>query len=297
MNVVECEGLVKRFGRCRAVDGFSAEIGENRITGLVGRNGAGKTTFLKLLAGYIKPTAGQLRVFGEKPFNSLKVSDNLIFVDDEMAFPQTMTLDEILEEMPRFYPSFEMALARRLLDYFSLAKGQRTNRLSKGNRSMFFSILGIAARAPLTVFDEPTTGMDAGFRQDFYRALLKEYMAFPRTVIVSSHLLGEIAPVLEEIVLIDEGRLKLQISSDEAAVYAVGLRGGREAVTKAAGERQILAREEFEGGLYLAVKNDFTQKERGELTQSGVVFEPVGAEKLCVYLTRKNKGGIDDVLS
>lgn len=296
MNAVECNNLIKAFGKKRAVDSLTARIVENRITGLIGRNGAGKTTFMKLAAGYLRPTGGNISVFGRKPFNSLEVSNSLIFVDDGMSFPQSLTLGGILAEMPRFYRNFDLALAARLLDYYSLDKKQHTAHLSKGLRSTFNAVIGIAARAPLTIFDEPTTGMDAAVRKDFYRALLKEYIAFPRTVIISSHLLGELSGLLEDIMLIDNGQLAAMMTADEAASYGVGLRGGAKAVARIAAGRQALHREEFANGVFWAVKGALNAKEAASARELGVEVLPVEADELCIYLTQKDKGGIDDAL-
>lgn len=296
MNTIECDGLVKTFGKKRAIDGLTVQIGENRITGLIGRNGAGKTTFLKLAAGFLRPTGGSLRVFGQTPFNSLYVSGNLIFVDDAMAFPQSLTIGEILKELPRFYPNFDSGLAQRLLAYYGFDKSQRTLRLSKGQRSSFNGIVGIAVRAALTIFDEPTTGMDAAARKDFYRALLKEYIAFPRTVILSSHLLSELSGLLEEIVLIDEGRLCAAMTADEAESAAIGLRGSATAAETAAGARSVLHREQFADGLFIVVKGALSAQEAVRAREAGVEILPVTADDLCIYLTQKRKRGIDDAL-
>jgi ABC-2 type transport system ATP-binding protein len=296
MSAIECENLVKTFLHKRAVGGLTVQIGENRITGLIGRNGAGKTTFLKLTAGYLRPTQGNLRVFGKVPFNSLDVSGNMIFVDDAMAFPQSLSLGEILKELPHFYPNFDSALAARLMDYYGFDKRQRTQKLSKGQRSTFNTIAGISARAALTIFDEPTTGMDAAARKDFYRALLKEYIAFPRTVILSSHLLSELSGLLEDIVLIDEGRLCAAMTADEAASYAFGLRGKTQAVERLAGARPVLHREEFAGGLFVVVKGALLPEETADAQEAGVEILPVSADDLCIYLTQKRGGGIDDAL-
>lgn len=297
MNTVECTNLVKAYGQKRAVDGLTLQIGENRITGLIGRNGAGKTTFLKLIAGYLRKTGGTVSVFGKNPFNSLEVSNNLIFVDDGMVFPQSLTLGGILAELPRFYRNFDLALATRLIDYYSLDKKQHPVSLSKGMRSTFNTVIGIAARANLTIFDEPTTGMDAAVRKDFYRSLLKEYIAFPRTIVLSSHLLGELSGLLEDIALIDNGRLVTMMTADEAASYAHGLRGSVKSVAEIAGERQILYREEFvTGGVFLVVKDCLTAQETARANELGVEVLPVEADDLCIYLTQKDKGGIDNAL-
>jgi ABC-2 type transport system ATP-binding protein len=298
MNVVESSELNKRFGSKNAVDGMNMEIGEGRITGLIGRNGAGKTTLLKLIAGYWKPSSGVLTVFGQVPFNNLQISANMIFVDENMVFPASFTLREILHEMPRFYKNFDLVLAEKLLDYHCIDPKQHHTRLSKGMRSTFNTIIGVSAHCPLTIFDEPTSGMDASARKDFYRTLLKDYITCPRTVILSSHLLGELSGLLEDILLIDSGRKIIHFTSDEAAGYAVALRGKREAVEALASGQNVLHREEFAPGeMFLAVQNDFTQEETSHIKEAGIELLPVTVDDLCIYLTEKDKGGIDSVFS
>lgn len=179
MNIIECTNLTKRYSGKDVLQEMSFSIEENTITGLIGRNGAGKTTLLKIIAGFIKKTSGEVRVFDEKPFNSLKVSANSIFVDDGMSIPPALQLKEVLDAAASFYPNWNTALADKLFDYFSFEPWQYHNRLSKGKTSTFNAIIGLASRCPLTIFDEPTTGMDEAVRKDFYRALLKDYMARP----------------------------------------------------------------------------------------------------------------------
>jgi ABC-2 type transport system ATP-binding protein len=165
-------------------------------------------------------------------------------------------------------------------------------------RSTFNTIVGISAHCPLTIFDEPTLGMDTSARKDFYRTLLKDYIACSRTVILSSHLLGELSGLLEDILLIDAGRKVIHFTSDEAASYAVALRGKREAVEALVVGRQVLHREEFAPGeMFLVVQNNFTQEETVHIKEAGIELLPVTADDLCIYLTEKDKGGIDSVFS
>lgn len=211
MNVVESHHLTKSYGRIKALDDLSFSIEENKITGLIGRNGAGKTTLLKIIVGYLMPTGGELLVYGRKPFNSLFVSQKVMFVDYQMAFPAAFTLEDIIKEAGAFYPDFDSTLAYGLADYFSINLHQRHGNLSKGTKSTFNAIIGLSSHCPLTLFDEPTTGMDAAVRKDFYRAMLKDYLAHPRTILLSSHLLSEVEELLEDILLIDRGRKCLQL--------------------------------------------------------------------------------------
>lgn len=298
MNIIECGNLTKTYGSLNAVNNLTFTLDENKITGLIGRNGAGKTTLLKLIAGYLQPTNGNIQVFSQNPFNSIFVSANMIFVDDDMALPEGMTLGEILTSVAQFYDNWQKDLARGLFDYFSLNPRQFHHNLSKGMKSTFNMILGIAARCPLTIFDEPTIGMDAAVRKDFYRALLKDFMVHPRTIILSSHLLSEIEDILDEILLIKEGQKYLHLPVDELKTYAVGLTGKEELIIQITDKAEVLYQKKLgHNSIYVAVQNHFSEEELQQARVKGIDISGVATDDLCVYLTAKHKGGIDDVFS
>jgi len=296
MSVIQGVDLTKAYGKLKAIDHLSFEIEENKITGLIGRNGSGKTTLLKMIAGYLKPTSGELKAFSEKPFNSLNVSANLMFIDDTMTFPDSLPLIDILNEVAPFYAHWNSSLASGLFDYYSFNPNQPHSNLSKGSKSIFNSILGIASRCPLTLLDEPTTGMDSAVRKDFYRALLKDYLEYPRTIILSSHLLSELEGILEDILLINQGTKLLHLPVLELKELAVGLRGNAQTVLSFADGKEIIYQEEFaKGSLYVVIRRELIQQQLEQIRQSGIDVLPVATDDLCVYLTAKTKGGIDDV--
>jgi len=298
MNAVECRDLIKAYGKLKAVNELSFDLEENKITGLIGRNGAGKTTLLKIIAGFLQKTAGEVKVFAENPFNNLTVSANTVFVDDNMAFPQSLRLGELLDEAAGFYGNWNMGLAKGALDYFSLNPRHYYHQLSKGMKSTFNVVVGLFARCSLTIFDEPTAGMDAGARKDFYRALLKDYLRHPRTIILSSHLLNEIEDILEDILLITEGKKLLHMPVPNLREYALGLRGKSYILEDMANSREIIHISNVgDGYAYLVVKNDITEQERYKARLVGVDITAVTAADLCVYLTSGKKGGIDDVFN
>lgn len=298
MKVIECTELTKMYLRKRALNHLTFSIKENTITGLIGRNGAGKTTLMKIIAGLIKETSGEIKVFSEEPFNSLTVSANSIFVDDQMSFPPAIPLGELLEVAGRFYPNWDQNLAKGMFDYFDFDSKAYHNRLSKGKTSTFNMIVGLASRCPLTIFDEPTTGMDAAARKDFYRAVIKDYIAYPRTIILSSHHLNEIEDLLEEVLLIKDGREFLHMSISELKEYAIGCKGPREAIFELMKERDMIYRNDIGlNTMYVVVKNDFSEDELRQLSMKGFEFSTVPASDLCIYLTNGKKGGIDDVFN
>ncbi|MFS0674700.1 ATP-binding cassette domain-containing protein [Ornithinibacillus sp. 179-J 7C1 HS] len=295
MNVVECNGLVKQYGSFRALNHLSLSIKENTITGLIGRNGAGKTTLLKIIAGYWRETAGEVSVLGKRPFNNLDVSINSIFVDDMMSFTNTLTLNELLEEAGKFYPNWDKNLAFGLMDYFNFNLNHNHQSLSKGKRSTFNVIVGLSAKCPLTILDEPTTGMDTAVRKDFYRALLKDYLTSPRTILISSHHLNELEDLLEDVLLLDKGKAILHLPVDELKEYAVGLSGRPVDVLQAIENKEVLHKQNMESdNCYVVVRNNFSHNEMKRL---GIGVSSVTPSDLCVYLTNQTKGGIDDVFN
>ncbi|KHF38899.1 ABC transporter ATP-binding protein [Halalkalibacter okhensis] len=298
MTVIEFKDITKIYRNVAALNGMSFEIEENKMTGVIGRNGAGKSTMLKILAGFLKETTGEIRVFSQHPFNNLKVSANLIFVDDQMSLPSSLTLREILTEASNFYQNWDKEFAERLFDYFSFHPKQRHNNLSKGMRSTFNMIIGLASRCPITIFDEPTTGMDEAVRKDFYRALLKDYIAYPRTILLSSHHLHEVEDILENVLIIKEGKTLLHLPLTDFKEMAIGFSGDTRNVKPLISEKEVFHIEENGiDQMFAVVKNHFTEVELFEAKANGVEMSPISSSDLYVYLTNKSKGGIDDVFN
>ncbi|MEH7010828.1 ABC transporter ATP-binding protein [Neobacillus niacini] len=296
MSIIECRGLTKVYGKTKALNNLSFTIEENKITGLIGRNGAGKTTLLKIIAGFLRETSGEIEIFSEKPFNNLIVSANVIYINDQMNFPTALTLKEVLHVCGSFYEKWDHDLASRLFDYFSLPPTQHYNDLSKGMKSTFNMIVGLSARCALTMFDEPTTGMDAAVRKDFYRALLKDYIAYPRTILLSSHHLDEIEDLLEDILLIKEGKELLHIQIEDLKEWAIGVQGLTTTVKEWTNNREVIHSKDIGlDRMYAVIKNDFSESEIQQAKAAGLAITPVSSSDVCVYLTRKTKGGIDDV--
>ena len=293
MNVIDCLKVSKSFRRTNALEDITFQLAEQKITGLIGRNGAGKTTLLKILAGLTKHKSGEVSVFGKNPYNNLMVSANSILVDDQMTFPDSLTLDEILHSAPAFYRRWDDQLASRLFQYFKLDSKQQHSKLSKGSKATFNMIFGLSTRCELTMFDEPTNGMDEAARTDFYRALLKDYIAHPRSILISSHHLTEIEHLLEDILLIHKGKVVLHESLDKVKEYAVGVQGPSAYVERWTEGQEILYSQRVDGQRqYMVVKNN-SELEKARL--EGAIIQTIPASEVCMYVTSETEGGIDDV--
>ena len=297
MTVIEFNDVTKTYGSRTVLNKMNFSIRQGVLTGIIGRNGVGKSTLMKIAMGHIQATSGNVQVFSVNPFNSLKVSANSILVDDTMSFSDKLTLKDILKEAGRFYPNWDAPLAQRLFDYFSFHSDARQIDLSKGMKSTFNAIIGLASHCPLTIFDEPTTGMDTVVRKDFYRALLKDYIAHPRTILLSSHHLEEIEDLLENILLIHNKTALFHGPVTDLQEMFVSLIGKNEIISAFIADREIFSSQINGSFSEKLVKNTFTSDEKRQLHIQGIQLVPVSADDAYVALTTGTKGGIDYVFN
>jgi ABC-2 type transport system ATP-binding protein len=172
--VISVSGLTRRYRDHVALDQVSLEVEAGSIVGLLGRNGAGKTTLLRILAGQEFPSAGAVLVHGAGPAENEAVLRRMVFVREDQLYPDVQVRHALLAAS-WFYPNWSAELADALLADFGLPADRAIKKLSRGMRSALGIVIGIAARAEVTLFDEPYAGLDAVARQIFYDRLLADY--------------------------------------------------------------------------------------------------------------------------
>jgi ABC-2 type transport system ATP-binding protein len=207
--------LTLRYGAVTALDELTFALEGGRICGLLGRTGSGKTSLLSVLAGFRKATAGQVRIGGEEVFENPVATRQICFVrGDTVAHDWAADqVSDALATARALRPTWDVGYAATLVDRFGLPQHTRIEDLSHGQRSALAITLGLATRAPVTLFDEPHLALDAPSRSAFYDALVTDVSAHPRTVIIATHLIEEVSTLLQDVVIIDHGRLVLH---DEA---------------------------------------------------------------------------------
>ncbi|HEY5320273.1 MAG TPA: ABC transporter ATP-binding protein [Galbitalea sp.] len=283
-TVVEVKGLSKHYGRFTAVDDATFSIEENRVYGLLGRNGAGKTTIMNLLTAQAFASSGSIRVFGESPVENANVLDRICFIKESQTYPEEFKPKHVFASAPWFFPNWDAEFADRLVADFRLPLNRRIKKLSRGQLSAVGVIVGLASRAPLTFFDEPYLGLDAVARQIFYDRLLEDVGEHPRTVILSTHLIDEVSKLLEHVILIDEGRIIVDEEADELRGSETTVSGTSAAVDAFIAGREVLSRTGL-GGLASVTVGRLDAAGRAAAAAAGLELSTVSLQQLIVRKT------------
>jgi ABC-2 type transport system ATP-binding protein len=217
--VIEVNNLVRRYGHNDAVNGLSLCVMPGRCYGFFGRNGAGKTTTIKCLLNLLRPTSGEVKVFGMNPAkHEVAVKSRLAYVPDYVAFYPWMTVRDTLNYFASFREKWNAALDQKLLAQFNLDPAQRASTLSKGQKTQLALIAAVCPEPDLLVLDEPTSGLDPIVRREFIQTVIGAYQegGDNRTIFVSTHLITEFEGLIDEFTVIENGRAVLTLEADTA---------------------------------------------------------------------------------
>ena len=217
---IQIEHLGYAYGRAEAINDLSLTVRRGRCYGLFGRNGAGKTTTMKCLLNLLRPKNGHVRVLGVDPAKEeVAVKRRLSYVPDQVAFYPWMTVRETLDYLASFRENWSRKIEQELLDRFRLEPSQRTDALSKGQRTQVALIAAVCPETELLVLDEPTSGLDPIVRREFIETVIGAYQeGHPgsRTIFVSTHLISEFEGLIDEFTIMDAGHAVLTLESDQA---------------------------------------------------------------------------------
>ena len=284
--VIEVQNLTKRYRDTLAVDDASFTIEKDVIYGLLGRNGAGKTTVMSMLTAQNFATSGDIRIFGERPYENARILQRMCFVRESQKYPDDALPKHAFGSARLFFPNWDQDLADRLIDELQLPLKKTIKKLSRGQLSAVGVIIGLASRAEITFFDEPYLGLDAVARQIFYDRLIEDYTEHPRTVILSSHLIDEVSNLLERVLVIDRGRIVMDEEADAVRDRAANIVGDSAAVDAFVAGREVIHRESLGRVNSVTVLGTLTTEDRQRLTVAGLDAAPVSLQQLIVRTTQ-----------
>lgn len=286
--------LTLRYGATTALDAVDLRLGAGRIHGLLGRNGAGKTSLLSLAASLLQPTSGRLEVSGPSgggdPFEREALMEQICLIRESGDVVDDEKIEVTLEIAHLGRPTFDRPYAESILAEFGVSPKAKPGALSRGQRSALGAALGLAARAPLTMFDEVHLGMDAPSRQRFADLLIADFAAHPRTVILSTHLIEEVEPLLETVTILDRGRVLLSAEADDLRGRGWTLTGPVGAVDAAGAGLDVIGVRDLGPTRQVTVYGALDDARADTLQRQGLTVGAVGLQDLFIRLTDPARG-------
>ncbi|HOS69186.1 MAG TPA: ABC transporter ATP-binding protein [Bacillota bacterium] len=285
MKTIQIKGVSKVYGYTKALDKVDITIESDRIYGLLGRNGAGKTTLLNLMTNRIFPTEGEILIDGETVFENDRVLGNIFYMTEKNLYPEDERVRNIYKWIKEFYPSFDVEYAKDLSERFGLDTKKRVKSLSTGYTSIFKAVAALASNADILLLDEPVLGLDANHRDMFYKELISNYSESPKTIIISTHLIEEVASVIEEAIIIKEGKLILKQSVEELLSGAYLVSGEASKVDKYIQGRKCIGIDAIGSFKSATVLEAVNNKDEALAEELELEFGKAELQKLFISLT------------
>ena len=289
MSELIIRDLQKSYGKKKVLEGLDLTLESGKIYGLLGRNGAGKTTLLSLLSAQALVTSGSVTLDGEPVWENPRALEKICFARELNPAAgsgfDTMKVGAYLKTASWFYPHWDKTMADRLLEQFRLDPKAKMKKLSKGMLSMVTILVALASKAEFTFLDEPTAGLDIVAREQFYKLLLEEYTESGRTFVISTHIIEEASDVMEEVLILKDGKLPVRENTQQLLGRAVQVSGLQEEVDRAVEGLRVVSRETLGRRATAAVL-----LEEGQQIPAGreITEAPMTLEQIFVALCRED---------
>lgn len=212
MELLEIKNLYKNYGEKQVLNNITLTVPRGKIIGLLGKNGTGKTTLIKLINGLLTPTEGEIVFEGEKIGPQSKL--NIAYLPERTYLDKSMTINETLKFFKEFYSNFDIDKVKDLLKKLDLDENQKIIKMSKGMQEKVQLVLVMSRKADLYILDEPLGGVDPATRDYILDTILTNFNE-GASIIISTHLISDIERILDEVIFIDKGEIKLISDADE----------------------------------------------------------------------------------
>ena len=281
MNCIEVKNVTKRFKDVTALNNVSLKFEGEKIYGLLGRNGAGKSTLLNVITNRIFADEGEVVVNGELEVENDSAQRNIYLMSEKSYYPEAMKVKDVFRWSQEFYPLFDMESAMELADKFGLNVGKKVKELSTGYSSIFKIAVALSVNTPFVLLDEPVLGLDANHRDMFYKLLIEKYNDNPMTLVISTHLIEEVANIIEGIVIIKSGEILKNESCDEILSQGYTVTGSVSAIDDFVRGKEVIGYDTL-GGLKTAYVMGHIARED---VPYGIEVTKLDLQKLFIQLT------------
>ena len=241
MSVIKIDNVAKKYGKNIALDNVSAEIESGRIYGLLGRNGAGKSTMLNIITNRVFATSGVCTLDGEKLLDNDKALSHIYAMNEAVTMPLSMTFKRCMNVTADFYKNFDKDYAFSLAEKFRLDPKKRLSALSTGYLTIAKIILTLSSGADFLFFDEPVLGLDANHRDLFYRLLVERFADQNCGIVISTHLIEECQALVENVIMINKGKIIAAGATDDILSQGYSITGAERIVTDYCRDKTVLS--------------------------------------------------------
>ena len=285
--MIEVKDLSKAYGSTKVLSNINLKLEENKIYGLLGRNGIGKTTLLNIMSNVIRADSGEALLNREKIHENSKALENIAIVKESGFGIEDIKVKKIFKAAKTLYKNWDEEYSKVLIKEFNLNMKKNYSKLSRGNKTIVGLVIGLASRASLTLFDEPSLGLDAAYRYKFYNLLLQDVEEHPRTVIISTHLIDEVTNLFEEVIILKDEKVYLKEEVEKLMEKAYFLSGRLEKIESIIKDKNIISKEAFGTINIVGIFDHLTKEEKDDLKENGVEISAIPLQKLFVLLTEK----------
>jgi ABC-2 type transport system ATP-binding protein len=285
MCKIEMENITKIYGNLKVLNNISLKLEANKIYGLLGRNGAGKSTILNIITNKIFVNTGSVLIDGENAFTNNQVQNKIFHMMVDNIFPFDMKVSEGIKWTNEFYPNFNRDYAYELLDKFGLESNKRIKSLSTGYISIYKLIVALASEATIIIFDEPVLGLDPHHRILFYEELIKNHCENPKTIVLSTHLIDEITNILEKIIIIATGNIIFDGSLEELLNSVYSASGDNESIEKYIMGKKVIKDDSLGNYRAVHIQGNYNKVDRSLINKLNINVLPISLQELFISIT------------
>jgi len=285
--MLELKNISKSYGRNKVLKNIDLHLEEGVIYGLLGRNGVGKSTLLNIISGQVRNDEGELLLDGNTIFENQLAIDDICLVKEKGLPLDDERIKYIFKVASLLYKDWDEEYKDRLVKEFNLDIRRKYHKLSRGTQTIVGLIIGLASKARLTMFDEPSLGLDAAHRDRFYNLLLRDNEEGQRTFIISTHLIDEVTNIFEEVIILKDGAVYLKDEVSNILEDGYYLNGKEENILSIVKNKNIIHKEQFGPSVIIGIFDSLDKEEKEELKGLNVEISKIPLQKLFVYMTDK----------
>lgn len=283
MSKIEVRNITKTYGSTIALSEINLRFEGEKIYGLLGRNGAGKTTLFSLMCNRIFPDSGEVIVDGKNVIHDCNKVKEIYCTTEKRLFPENMKVKDLFSWTKEFYSDFDIDKALELSKSFKLYQNSRIRELSTGYSTIVKNVAALSANTPILLLDEPVLGLDPNHRDLFYRELIKSYAQKPRLIVISTHLIEEIDDVIEDVIILNDGKIIIDDEVSNVIQRGYSVSGPKDAVDSFVKGKNVIGFDILGGLKTSYIFDELMPHEGKELNILEVSKLPL--QKLFIHLT------------